>query len=96
MAAERPPLATDDALGGETAARAAAYSTYLAYFGSYELEGESVVHYIDGSLFPNWSGEKQVRPFVAEGDELILRTPPMADDSVNELVWTRDESSPAR
>jgi Lipocalin-like domain len=94
-AAVRPALTTDDPLGGDVAARADAYSTYLAYFGTYELAGESVVHYIDGSLFPNWSGEKQVRSFTLEGDELVLRTPAMADDSgatvVNELVWTRDE-----
>ena len=99
MGAARPALTTDDPLGGDMAARAGAYSTYLAYFGTYELDGGSVVHYIDGSLFPNWSGEKQVRPFTAEGDELVLRTPPMADDSgatvVNELVWTRDESWPS-
>jgi hypothetical protein len=93
--AARPALATDDPLGGDTAAQAAAYSSYLAYFGTYEVDGESVVHHVDGSLFPNWSGEKQVRPFAAQDGELILRTPPMADGSgatvVNELVWTREE-----
>ena len=30
-AASRPPITTGDPLGGETAARADAYSTYLAY-----------------------------------------------------------------
>src|SRR5690242_21445357 len=93
---DRPAIATDDPLGGDEAARADAYSTYLAYFGSYELDGDSVVHHIDASLFPNWSGEKQVRPFVAEGDELVLRTPPTTGDDgasvVNELVWIREAS----
>lgn len=93
--ANRPALATGDPLGGDVAARADAYSTYLAYFGTYELQGESVVHRIDGSLFPNWSGEKQVRPFTSEHDELVLRTPPMqvADGTtvVNELAWAREE-----
>jgi hypothetical protein len=96
MAAGRPELATGDPLGGDIAARAGAYSTYLAYFGTYELAGESVVHYIDGSLFPNWSDDKQIRSFTIDGDELVLRTPPMADGSgatvVNELAWTRDVS----
>lgn len=92
MAAGRPDLPTDDPQGGDVAARAAAYSTYLAYFGSYELAGDSVVHYVDGSLFPNWSDDKQIRPFTIDGDKLVLRTPAMADHSVNELVWTRDES----
>jgi hypothetical protein len=92
--ADRPTLVTDDPLGGDTEARAAAYSTYLAYFGRYEVQGESVVHLIDGSLFPNWSGEKQVRPYTLENGELVLRTPPMqlSDGTtvVNELAWIRE------
>jgi Lipocalin-like domain len=94
-ASNRVVLASDDPLGGDTAARAAAYSTYLAYFGTYEVQGQEVVHNIDGSLFPNWSGVKQVRPFTAEFDQLVLRTPPMtlADGTtvVNELAWERDK-----
>jgi hypothetical protein len=93
--ANRSPIATDDPLGGDAQARADAYSTYLAYFGTYEVQGESVVHRIDGSLFPNWCGEKQVRPFTSERDELVLRTPPMqvanGTTVVNELAWAREE-----
>jgi len=93
--ANRSVLATDDPLGGDVEARADAYSTYLAYFGTYELQGESVVHRIDASLFPNWSGEKQVRPFTSERDELVLRTPPMQVSNgmtvVNELAWARED-----
>lgn len=93
--ANRPVLATDDPLGGEVAARAEAYSTYLAYFGTYEVRSETVVHQINASLFPNWSDEEQVRPFAHDHDELVLRTPPMrvgdGTTVVNELVWTREE-----
>jgi Lipocalin-like domain len=93
--ADRPELATDDPLGGSVAARADAYSGYLAYFGTYAVQGETVVHTIDGSSFPNWSGEKQVRPFSVTPEELVLRTPPMqvADGTtvVNELSWARQD-----
>ena len=93
--ANRADLATDDPLGGDEGARAEAYSTYLAYFGTYEVQGQSVVHRIEGSLYQNWAGESQVRPFTAESGELVLRTPPMrlADGStvVNELAWRRDK-----
>jgi hypothetical protein len=93
-AAARPSLATDDPLGGDAAARAAAYSTYLAYYGTYEMNGEHVVHHLDSSLFPNWNGEEQARAITTEDDDLVLRTPPMqlADGStvVNELAWARD------
>ena len=91
----RPAVAGDDPLGGDAEARAAAYSTYLAYFGTYDVQGENVVHLIDGSLFPKWSGEKQVRLFTIEFDQLVLSTPPMvlADGTtvVNELAWKRDK-----
>ena len=94
-AVNRPVLDTDDPLGGDERARAGAYSTYLAYFGTYEIQDKTVVHRIEGSLYPNWCGQKQVRPLVIEGEELVLRTPPMqlGDGStvVNELAWIVQE-----
>ena len=93
--ADRPPLAAGDPLGGDAQARADAYSSYLAYFGTYEVQGESVVHHLEGSLFPDWSSEKQVRPFTFERGELVLRTPPMQVSNgttvVNEIAWTRED-----
>jgi Lipocalin-like domain len=94
LAADRPSIATDDALGGDLHQRGAAYSTCLAYFGSYEVQGDSVIHRVDGSLFPNWSGTVQTRPFTCNGKELVLRTPPTegADGTVvNELSWVRED-----
>jgi hypothetical protein len=92
-AADRAPLKTDDPLGGDVDERADAYSTCLAYVGRYEVQGDTVVHWIDVSLFPNWSGAEQSRPFTFENDELVLRTPPMETATgtvVNELAWTRE------
>jgi Lipocalin-like domain len=92
-AADRAPLKTDDPLGGDLHERAEAYSTCLAYVGRYEVQGDTVVHWIDVSLFPNWSGAEQSRPFTCEDDELVLRTPPMetaAGTVVNELAWARE------
>jgi hypothetical protein len=93
LAANRPSIATSDALGGDVQDRAAAYSTCLAYFGSYEVQGDSVVHRVDGALFPNWSGTLQARPFTFEGKELVLRTPPTQGPDgtvVNEISWVRE------
>ena len=93
--ADRPPLATGDPLGGDAQARAGAYSSYLAYFGTYQVRDQSVVHRIDASLFPDWSAQEQVRPFTFERGELVLRTPPMQTSSgttvVNEIAWTRED-----
>jgi Lipocalin-like domain len=94
-AAKRPEMPRDDPLGGDVDKRAEAYSTCLAYIGTYELRGEEVVHRIDVSLYPAWSGDEQVRPFTYTGDELVLRTPPTHTASgtvVNEIAWSR--SSP--
>lgn len=94
LAPGRAPLATTDALGGTEAERAAAYSGCLAYFGTYAVEGGSVVHWVEGSLFPNWSGTTQPRPGQIQGNELTLRTPPVEGPQgtvVNEIVWARVE-----
>ena len=92
-AANRPRLDTTDALGGDVQARADAYSTCLAYFGTYEVDGDTVIHRVDASLFPNWSGVEQRRPYTYDGRELVLRTPPVTGPNgtvVNELAWVRE------
>jgi hypothetical protein len=94
-AAHRPQLDTTDALGGDAQARADAYSTCLAYFGTYEVDGDRVIHRVDSSLFPNWSGAEQPRPYTYDGRELVLRTPPVTGPNgtvVNELAWAREEA----
>ena len=56
--------------------RAALYSTYIAYYGSYDvLVSKGVIeHHVDGSLIPGLVGTTQVRHFAFEddGDTLIL------------------------
>lgn len=93
VAANRPLLPSDDPLGGSVEQRAGAYSTCLAYVGTYEVRDDAVVHRIEESLYPNWSGAEQVRPFTYDGTELVLRTPPVDGPNgpvVNELTWTRE------
>jgi hypothetical protein len=92
-AADRKPLGSADPLGGSEPERAAAYSTCLAYCGRYEVRGETVVHTVEVSLFPDWAGAQQVRVFELAGDHLTLRTPPIdvGDATVTaELRWVRD------
>jgi hypothetical protein len=52
----------------------AAYAGYIAYFGTYEINaaGDSVTHYVQGSLNPAWVGGVQVRRMRLEGDRLVL------------------------
>lgn len=91
-AAHRPAIRSANALGGDLHERAQAYSTCLAYFGTWEVQGETVIHHIGASLYPNWSGMLQTRPFDCDGSTLVLRTPPAAGKRgtvVNEMSWSR-------
>jgi hypothetical protein len=93
VAADRRRFGTADPLGGTEELRALAYSTCLAYCGRYDVRGETIVHTVEVSLFPDWAGAEQVRLFELAGDELVLRTQPIAagDTTVNvELRWARD------
>jgi hypothetical protein len=93
-AGSRPDLATEDVGGGSEAERAAAFSSYLAYCGRYEVNGDVVVHRVTMSSFPNWVGSEQTRYFEVAGEELLLRTPPIevgGKSLVNELRWHREE-----
>ncbi|HEX2426798.1 MAG TPA: lipocalin-like domain-containing protein [Gaiellaceae bacterium] len=93
-AGDRVDLTTADLLGGSEAERAAAFSSYLAYCGPYEVNGDVVVHRVTMSSFPNWVGSEQTRQFQVTGDELALRTTPMdvgGTSLVNELRWRREE-----
>lgn len=52
----------------------AAYTGYIAYFGTYEMNTENnvVVHHVEGALNPDWVGGRQVRRFRFEDNLLIL------------------------
>jgi hypothetical protein len=91
MRADRPRYATGDLLGGTPAERAAAAASYVTYCGRYHLEAGRVIHRIDLSLFPNWTGLDQERFVEVEGDRLTITTAPLAigGTTTNRLVWER-------
>ncbi len=78
-----------------TAAEAqAAYDRYLAYYGTYTVDPDKgiVVHHLEVSLTPNWTGSDQVRHFKLDGDRLTLTTPPTffgGVERVTTLIWER-------
>lgn len=75
-AARRPQFATSDLRGGGNEELAQAARTCTAYAGRYERCGDTVVHHVEASLFPNWVGTDQVRRFDFVGGQVRLRTPP--------------------
>jgi hypothetical protein len=93
MKADRALFASPSINGSTPEEAHRAFNSYLAYFGRYyEDKPGEVVHIVEGSLFPNWMGHKEVRYGRIEGDLLILSTPPIAAygrDIVFYITWRR-------
>jgi hypothetical protein len=94
MNLDRPNFPSGDMRGGSAGEKAAAFDTFLAYCGRYEVNeaGRFVVHKIDSSLFPNWTGGSQKRHIELNGNRLALRTEPILADGkevVAVVAWER-------
>jgi hypothetical protein len=92
MSPDRPMFAAGDLLGGSAQERAQAAGTYVSYCGRYEFRGDTVVHRVELSLFPNWVGVEQERLVEVSGDRLMLSTRPLLLGGVlrtAHLIWER-------
>ncbi|MNO63277.1 hypothetical protein D3C76_539800 [compost metagenome] len=74
------------------AEKAGAYGSYLTYAGGYEVQGDTVLHHVRHSLFPNWEGGTQRR--VAQLDGEVLALTARLEEGTGEartarLVWRR-------
>jgi hypothetical protein len=92
MRARRETFGAGDLLGGTAEEKAKAAEEYVSYCGRYEFEGETVIHHVELSLFPNWVGADQERLVEIDGDRLTLSTRPLLLDGIEQtayLVWKR-------
>lgn len=91
--ADRPCFATGGQWDAEDTERAAAYSSMLAYAGTYDVDGDTVTHHVDLSLFPNWVGGDQRRRFVFRADGTLALEARLEDGTpaarTARLVWQR-------
>jgi lipocalin-like protein len=88
----RAKFAAGDLLGGSTEEKAQAADTYVSYCGQYEFRGDTVVHHVGLSLFPNWVGVEQERLVEITGNRLTLSTRPTllrGEEQTAHLVWER-------
>jgi Lipocalin-like domain len=88
----RPKFAAGDLLSGSTEERAQAAGTYVSYCGRYEFRGETVIHRVELSLFPNWEGVEQERLVEVRGNRMTLGTRPMllgGGRRSARLIWER-------
>lgn len=70
--ADQPQFTSGGQWNAGEAERARAYSSMLAYAGKWRIEGETVVHAVEQSLFPNWKGGDQRRHVRLDGDTLYI------------------------
>jgi hypothetical protein len=96
---DRRPFAATDLTGGSEGERAAAFSSFVAYGGRYEIDGRFVVHHVETSLFPNSVGTDQRRAWQLDdsGRYLTLTSPPIelgGSRRVQKLDWERVGDEP--
>jgi hypothetical protein len=92
MSSRRPKFAADDLLSATKEEEAQAEETYVSYCGRYEFHGETVVHHVELSLFPNWVGGHQERLVELRGNRLTLSTRPISLRGIQQtahLIWER-------
>ena len=94
MNLDRSNFPSADIRSGTASDKATAFDTFFAYCGRYEVnEAERfVVHKVESSLFPNWTGSSQKRFVELNGNRLALKTPPIlaeGNEVIAVLVWER-------
>ena len=57
--------------------RAQAFSTWIAYSGTYDITPEGIMHHVEVATFQNWVGTEQFRFVIVEGDSMNVKTPPI-------------------
>lgn len=92
MDRSRPAFSGKDKSLGTPEETKAAVTGYEAYFGTFEVheDSQSIVHHVEGSLFPNWIGSDQLRFYEFCDGRLILTTPPIPYSGttlVGALTW---------
>lgn len=88
----RSTFADPDRFAGTPAEYSRGMKSYVSYAGRYTASATHVVHHIELSQFPNWSGTDEVRYFEIEGTSMRMQTPPFILGGVEQtahLLWHR-------
>jgi hypothetical protein len=77
MGADRAGFVAGDIMGGSIEEKVSAFETYQSYCGKYEIQRDKILHHIEVSLFPNWTGITQERFYELTDNRLSLSTAPV-------------------
>ena len=84
MENNRPHFALPHRTNGTPEEKSAAIDSFMAYAGKFHMQDENtVVHEIEKSIFPNWSGQAQIRNIEWTDDGMVLTAGPMIIDGKN-------------
>lgn len=92
----RAPFTTGEALTAGVEEKVVGWDGYFSYAGRYEVEGDTVRHFVEVSQYPNWVGTTQIRTMAYRGDELSLTTLPQTTRrgvQTSELRWRRTRAA---
>ena len=94
MRKDRPRLKGGDQLKGTVEEVRANYQGCISYFGTYQIDHEenTILHHVEGSLFPNMEGTLQKRFFELSKNHLQLKTPAIrlnGEKAFGILQWER-------
>jgi hypothetical protein len=75
------------------AEKAGAYNSMMSYAGRYSVADNTVTHFVDLSLFPNWIGGQQQRVFKFDDQGLLSLTARLEENTSEArtalLLWKR-------
>jgi len=77
MMRERQTFPEGDILAAGDRERAEAFASSSAYAGRWEIVDGRIVHHLEATTFPNWTGTTQVREFELTDSHLTLFPPRM-------------------
>lgn len=96
MRKDRAKFVIPDQMQGTSEEIEASYKGSISYFGTYEvdIENGAIIHFVEGSIFPNMEGTQQIRFFELHARQLLLRTPPFnvgGERATGIIIWERVE-----
>jgi Lipocalin-like domain len=84
-------FASDNRAKGSAEENQAVVAGSIAHFGKYSVDekGKAFTYHIESSIYPNWDGTAQVRPFTVTGDEMKYGVAAGSAGGRVELAWKR-------
>ncbi len=93
LRADLPTFASGFRGSGSSAENASVVRGSIGLFGTYTVNGHTLVLHVEKSTFPNWDRTEQLRPFTLSGSQLTYTiSAASAAPGSSRVIWTRAKS----